>query len=201
VESLLIDQAGVLGVSLTPEQASKLLAYELLLRDRAVPFGMVSRGDSETIRTRHVLDCLRAVGVVRTSDAFAFDLGSGAGLPGVVVAVACPNLRVELVEARNRRAAFLELVVSNLQLSNVRVKACRIEDLKELADICFARAVAPPARVWQLCKHLINRGGRLVYFAGRAYRGNDSSFPGGASRLVKTPALESSGPLVIISRQ
>lgn len=197
----LIDRAAGLGVALTDPQAAKLVAFEDLLRSRAVALGMVGRGDAGSIRERHVLDCLRAVSMVRETDGSAYDLGSGAGLPGVAVAIACPLLRVALVEVRRRRAAFLELAIESLALGNASVQACRIEDLSEPVDVCFARALAPLAAAWSLCQRVIRPEGRLVYFAGRGFSPAEATLPGTVSRLVAAPALESSGPLVIIARQ
>ncbi len=199
--TFLIDQAAGLGVALTEPQAGQLVAFEDLLRTRAVNLGVVGRGDAGSIRERHVLDCLRAVPMVRESDASAYDLGSGAGLPGMVVAVTCPAVRVALVEVRRRRVAFLELAIESLGLGNASVRACRIEDLSEPVDVCFARALAPLAAAWSLCQRVIRPEGRLVYFAGRGFLAPETALPGTVSRLVAAPALESSGPLVIIARQ
>src|SRR3990172_7871353 len=123
-----------------------------------------SRGeDPDRLRRRHVLDCLRAASVVSSQDLDAYDLGSGAGLPGVVVAIARPDLRITLVEARRRRAAFLELAAQQLHLENVTVAAARLETLIEPVDLCFARALAPLPRAWTLAEPLLRPGGRLVY--------------------------------------
>jgi hypothetical protein len=108
-------QAGDLGVFLGPPQLSQLRRFEKLLADRAVPLGAISRSDAARIRERHTLDSLRAVPVVEGVDEAA-DLGSGAGLPGVVVAIALPRVRMLLIERRPQRAAFLELAVEDLGL-------------------------------------------------------------------------------------
>src|SRR5215204_6400067 len=83
-------QAGRLGVALDTSQASRLIAFEQLLFDRAIPLGVVSRSDTTRVRERHILDSLRAAPVVQGDD-LAADLGSGAGLPGVAVAIALPG--------------------------------------------------------------------------------------------------------------
>jgi 16S rRNA (guanine527-N7)-methyltransferase len=106
----LTSAAAAIGVELTPDQTARLGSYEQLLADRAVAQGMIGDADLPRLRERHVLDCLRAAAVVVDSDRSAVDLGSGAGLPGIVVAIACPALAVTLAESRRGRAAFLELV-------------------------------------------------------------------------------------------
>jgi 16S rRNA (guanine527-N7)-methyltransferase len=192
-------QAGSLGVALDPSQASRLIRFEQLLLDRAIPLGMVSRSDTTGIRKRHILDSLRAAPIVQGDD-LAADLGSGAGLPGVVVAIALPRIRMLLVERRPRRAAILELVVEELSLSNATVFAGRVVELPERVDVALARAFAPPEEAWAQARQVLRPGGRLVYFAGAATA--IPAAPEGSAMLeVQTPVLESSGALVIMTRQ
>jgi len=200
--STLVDSASGLGIDLDGDQAEALLSFELLLLDRAIPLGLVARRDRTTVRERHILDSLRAVLALETMDTDALDLGSGAGLPGIVVAIARPSLRVGLVEARLRRAAFLELAVERLGLPNVSVLARPAGRLEGVADVCFARALAALPEAWELARHLLRPGGRLVYFGGQGFREPDQ-MPQDASslRVLRTPALASSGPLVIMTRQ
>lgn len=185
--------------SLTSERAGLLAEFEALLLDRAVPRGLVSRRDADRVRERHILDCLRAAAVVAPDDRSAYDLGSGAGLPGIVVAIACPELRVRLVEARRGRVAFLELAIERLDLPNCEAVGSRLEDVREPVDLCFARALAPIEEVWRLARRLLTPGGRLVYFAGL---GEEDLPPMDAGRIEVVPStvLESAGPLVIMAR-
>src|SRR4029453_14804860 len=88
-------QAGSIGVALDPSQVSRLIRFEQLLAERAIPIGGVSRSGATRIREPHLLDSLRAAPVVEGSD-LAADLGSGAGLPGVVIAITLPRLRILL---------------------------------------------------------------------------------------------------------
>jgi 16S rRNA (guanine527-N7)-methyltransferase len=197
----LVTQARELGSTLTLQAAEALLLYERLLRNPGIDLGMVAPSDGPRIRTRHILDSLRAVGTIRPGDVDAYDLGSGGGLPGVVIAAAAPELKVGLVETRRRRVAFLELAIERLGLPNASAIPSRIEDLSEPVDVCFARALAPIADCWALGFPLLRAGGRLVYFAGdRA----DPGFvvPAGVEiEVLETPVLESAGPLVIMTQQ
>ena len=178
----------------------RLRRFERLLIERAVPRGLVARSDRDRVRERHVLDCLRAVAAVEPSDRTAYDMGSGAGLPGLVVALARPRLHVRLVEPRSARAAFLELAVEALTVPNAEVVAGRIEDQSEPADLCFARAFAPLGRCWDLARSRLRRGGRLVYFAGASSETIGDLPEARAVRVVEDPVLESPGPLVIMTR-
>jgi 16S rRNA (guanine527-N7)-methyltransferase len=197
---ILLWQAAELGVTLDATQAGTLLRYEDLLTSRAVPLGAIARSDATRIRDRHILDCLRAAPLVH-EDEVACDLGSGAGLPGIVVAVAEPWVRVLLVESRAKRAAFLEFAVQELGLSNAEVVVRRAEELRRELDACFARAFAPLPLAWSVAQGILRPGGRLIYFAGAEL--GDPAVPEGAAleAVVRTPVLESAGPLVIMTRQ
>jgi 16S rRNA G527 N7-methylase RsmG len=196
-------QASALGADLDEERIRRLIAFERLLLERAIPLGAVARSDAGRIRERHILDCLRAAPSVRRAG-FVYDLGSGAGLPGIVVAIALPHVRVVLVDRRANRAALAELAVQKLGLPNADVFAGPVEELAEPADACLARAFAPLERSWASAERLLRPGGRLVYFGGLDVVGAGSpTVPHGAvlEAVVRTPVLESAGPLVIMARQ
>src|SRR5207244_13100906 len=96
---------------------------------RVVDLGAVAEADRDTMWERHVLDSLRAAPIFEPLDESAYDLGSGAGLPGIPLAIARPDMHFSLVESRWRRVAWLELVTEELSLSNVQVLARRLEDV------------------------------------------------------------------------
>src|SRR5204863_9983114 len=123
-------------------------AFEALLADRGAGLGLIARSDLPRLRERHIVDCLRAALVVGPQDRSAVDLGSGGGLPGVVVAIACPDLTVTLAERRRNRGAFLELAILELGLGNARAAVGPVEALPSGADLCFARAFADARRSW-----------------------------------------------------
>jgi 16S rRNA (guanine527-N7)-methyltransferase len=199
-DDLLRAQAGDLGVLLDPAQISRLRRFEELLVERAVPLGAISRSDSARIRERHTLDSLRAVMIVDGVDEAA-DLGSGAGLPGVVVAIALPRVRMLLIERRPRRAAFLELAVEELGLPNAAVVAGRVEDVQGDVDVALARAFAPIDEAWARALGILRPGGRLVYFAGAGSVTPDPPAGSTIQSVLRTPVLESAGALVIMTRQ
>ena len=197
-------QAGeALGLELSHDQMDRLDAFELLVRERAIPLGMVASADRDRLRSRHIQDSLRAATVITAADRSAYDLGSGAGFPGVVVAIACPWLAVSLVESRRPRAAFLQLVVDRIGLQNTDVRNERVEALSERVDVCFARAFARVQLAWQAADRLLLPNGRLIYFAGERF--DHSEIPKGVDvRIVTaepTAALARAGPLVIMSQQ
>lgn len=194
--------AARLGIRLSPTQAQQLLRYRGLLLERAVPLGMVAGGDADRIYRRHLLDSLSAAAAFGPLDRLAYDLGSGAGLPGLVLAVALPETRFVLVESRSRRAGFLELVAETLELENVEVAVSRVEDMPDGGDVATARAFAPMEPSWEAARGLLRPGGRLVYFAGGGLRDPErraAELPGVGEVTVKR-VLDSSSALVIMFR-
>ena len=190
--------AAAVGADLNAATIARLERFEAILQEEAVPLGMVSASDAERLRERHVVDSLRAVPHLPPAGTVC-DLGSGAGFPGLVLAIARPDLRFVLVEVRRNRAAFLTRAASDLE--NVRVHARRVETFRERVDVCTARAFGPPGRSWEAAERLLPPEGRLLYWAGASYdRATD--LPDGVSAAhFTTSALARSGPLVIMARQ
>lgn len=170
----------------------------VILGERAVQLGMIARSDRERMWERHVLDSLRGSPLVPTTARVAYDLGSGAGLPGIPIAIARPDLKVVLAESRRPRAAFLELVVEQLDLANVEVHAAPVSDLASGADACLARAFADGYNCWRIASSLLAEDGILLYWAGR---GSTPKPPGAETESFSTPGLANAGPVVIMRRR
>lgn len=163
----------------TPPEAAVLFGsrqelatrYAKLLVTDGVERGLIGPRESDRIWTRHVLNCA-AVAEAFPAEVRIVDVGSGAGLPGLVLAIARPDLRVDLVEPLARRAQFLIEAVTLLDLeSQVRVLRGRAEErtIRESAGSAqwvTARAVAPLDRLVGWCLPLLGTGGRLVAMKG-----------------------------------
>lgn len=201
-----VKQAGIrevlqeLGLTPSDGQVEQLEAYERLLAASGPEVGVVSAADVPRVRERHVLDSARAAAVL-PEVGVAYDLGSGGGLPGIPVAILRPDTEVALVERRSRRAGFLEWAVQELGIMNAQVRAERIESLPHgSADACLARAFAPLEDSWVAARPLLRPGGSLVYFAGLSVH-VPTELPGASGvRTQAVEMLDSSGPLVIITR-
>jgi 16S rRNA (guanine527-N7)-methyltransferase len=120
---------------------------------------------------RHVADALTGEAAVRGEPAGPLvDVGSGGGVPGLVLAVRFPERAVTLVEATGRKAAFLRETAAALGLDNVRVVPLRAEDLaareREGFGVATARALAPPVVAAELCLPLVRLGGLFLLYAG-----------------------------------
>lgn len=182
-------------------EAAALRRYAELLETYAVPRGLIARGDTAHLGERHIADSLRAVPLLEPGDGRAVDLGSGAGLPGIPIAIALPELRVVLAESRRTRIAFLELVVDQLALDNVTVHGARAEALHGGFDIAFARGFADARRTWATAAPLLAGLGRLLYWAGASFDPAVDAPPDLHVDLARAAALESRGPIVIMARQ
>jgi 16S rRNA (guanine527-N7)-methyltransferase len=189
-------------------QQARLSEFEGLLREWSPRLGLVAEGDLDSIHDRHILDSLRGAGLVGADDREANDLGSGAGLPGLVLAIACPWATFTLAEARSKRAAFLELAIETLGVDNARVHPGRVQDLRpRTSDLCLARAFAPAEGSWKAAEPLLTAGGRLLYWAGASFK-LEALPPDVEATILDEPdspaqklTLERFGPLVIMCRQ
>ncbi len=144
-------------------------AFTALLADTGVSHGLVGPREVPRLWERHVLNCA----VIQ--DAFpvgatVVDVGSGAGLPGIALAIARPDLEIQLVEPMLRRTAWLESVVDELDLGSVLVRRGRAEDLagEVSAPWVTARAVARLDKLARWCVPLLTPGGVLVAMKGRS---------------------------------
>lgn len=151
-----------------PDQG-KLSAYADLVRAWSPKLDLVSPGDLDRFEERHIADSLRALDLITTApEGICADVGSGAGLPGIPLAIASGR-RWRLFEPRARRAAFLEEVVRELGLDCEVSRATAHEALTEgLRDhaVATARALAPPMEAFGLISPLVAPGGIAVVFHG-----------------------------------
>ncbi|MGZ4113588.1 MAG: 16S rRNA (guanine(527)-N(7))-methyltransferase RsmG [Actinomycetota bacterium] len=192
--------AAVLGQKPSEAQVDQLLAFEQLLVTRATPLGFVSASDGGQIFERHLLDSARAAPFLAPGT--VADLGSGAGLPGIVLAILRPDALVHLVEPQRRRLAFLELALETLQLGNAVPRGVRVEQLEDRYPTAVARAFADAETSWRLAEPRLAPEGRLIYFGGRTFDPAGLDDLGASVRTVPPPALlASAGPLVIMGRQ
>jgi 16S rRNA (guanine527-N7)-methyltransferase len=135
-----------LGLALDDGQVDKLLQYvDLILKWNKV-YNLTSVRDPAQMLTHHLLDSLAVVPpLLRQTQGRAvrlLDVGSGAGLPGVAIAICCPQIRVDCVDTVAKKAAFVQQVAVSLQLPGLRGLHARVENLGEAYDIVASRAFA-----------------------------------------------------------
>lgn len=151
------------------ERLPAAVRYAEHLATTGVERGLIGPRETERLWDRHILNCAVVKEVV-PEEARVVDLGSGAGLPGIPLALARPDLHVVLVEPLARRVDWLTEVIEDLDLP-IQVQRGRAEETEvrrrwEGADVVTARAVAPLARLAGWALPLLRRGGRLVAVKG-----------------------------------
>lgn len=141
--------------------------YADLLASEGIVRGLIGPREVPRLWDRHLLNCAVVADVI-DEGATVCDIGSGAGLPGVVLAIRRPDLQVTLVEPLLRRTTFLEEAVAELELANVRVVRARAEDLhgKETFDVVTSRAVAPLDKLSRWSLPLTRSGGLFLSMKG-----------------------------------
>lgn len=142
----------VLGLDLSVAQQQNLMAYLDLIQKWNKVYNLTALRDPKEMLTHHLLDSLSAVAPLQRhlKDVLSFDeqgcalldVGSGGGLPGVVVAICCPKVRVTCVDAVSKKAAFVQQVAASLKLSNLKGVHARVESLSGPFDVVCSRAFA-----------------------------------------------------------
>lgn len=142
--------------------------YADLLSGPGVERGLIGPGEASRIWERHLVNCAVVAKLVPATAVKIADLGSGAGLPGIVLALMLPATEVVLVEPMERRTVFLADCVRTLNLGNVEIRRSRAEDLagQVAADVVTARAVAPLERLAGLAAGLARPGGLILAIKG-----------------------------------
>lgn len=157
-----------------PESAAATFGSQLPLMERyadllagpGVEHGLIGPREVPRLWDRHLTNC--GVVLPRVPEgARVGDVGSGAGLPGLVWAIGRPDVEMTLIEPLLRRTRFLEDVVAQLALGNVRVLRGRAEEVEETFDVVTARAVAPLEKLAKWCMPLVRPGGSLLALKGR----------------------------------
>jgi 16S rRNA (guanine527-N7)-methyltransferase len=142
------------------------VAFAGILATRGVEQGLIGPREVPRLWDRHLLNCAVVAELV-DGRCELVDIGSGAGLPGMVLAMVLPEVMITLLEPMERRCRFLGECVAELGLANVRVLRGRAEDAAVRADVATARAVAPLPRLAELAVRVIRPGGMVLAIKGR----------------------------------
>ncbi|MBM9463859.1 16S rRNA (guanine(527)-N(7))-methyltransferase RsmG [Aeromicrobium sp. YIM 150415] len=140
-------------------------AYAQFLETAGVERGMIGPREAPRLWDRHLLNCVVVTPRIPDGSRVA-DVGSGAGLPGLVWAIARPDIEMTLIEPLLRRTRFLDEAVERLGLSNVVIDRRRAEDVDLRFDVVTARAVAALGKLGRWCLPLVAPGGALLAMKG-----------------------------------
>jgi 16S rRNA (guanine527-N7)-methyltransferase len=141
--------------------------YAGILATRGVEQGLLGPREVPRLWDRHLLNCAVVAELIEPRRNTLTDLGSGAGLPGLVLAMVLPDTAVTLLEPMERRCRFLSECVTELGLANVSVLRGRAEDVTLRTEVVTARAVAPLPRLAELAMGVVRPGGMILAIKGR----------------------------------
>jgi len=146
------------------ENKGKADRYATILQTWGIERGLVGPKEGDRIWDRHIANCLPVTTLI-PQGVKVVDIGSGAGLPGIVIALARPDLEVTLIEPLQRRVDFLNEVITELDLP-MTVMRGKSESIKKSFEVVTARAVAPLPKLLTISWHLVKAGGALLAMKG-----------------------------------
>ena len=147
-----------------PTKEAEIRRYAEFLATAGIERGLIGPREGEKIWERHIFNSLPVTSLI-PEGASVIDIGSGAGLPGIPLALARPDLTITLIEPLQRRVDFLHEAVAELGITVLRGRA---QDFKIKADFVTARAVAPLEKLKSMSWHLIKKGGSLLAIKGES---------------------------------
>jgi 16S rRNA (guanine527-N7)-methyltransferase len=175
MEQLQRDIQALLGFKLTPKQVSSVETFERELLDWNARFNLTAIRNPEAIRTKHFLDSLSCLMVMRDRPLNRLiDVGTGAGFPGILIKIAMPSIQLTLVESVGKKAEFCYHIIQILGLDKVEVIPARVENVgqsprhREQYDWAVARAVANLATLAEYLLPLVHIGGAMLAQKGEA---------------------------------
>jgi 16S rRNA (guanine527-N7)-methyltransferase len=197
------DGARELGIDLSEAIAGALAQHYALLTKWAAKMNLTAIKDPVEAANLHALDSLLFAELIDPEDrSKTIDVGSGAGFPGIPLALARPNLHMILLEPIRKRASFLRVALTELKLDQVQVVEGRLEEIDDPrlwpADLIVSRATIPPVELARLAAKKLVPGGRLILTSGAGapdpselaserlahVRRIERRLPGGALRLL-----------------
>ncbi len=174
-----------------PGQEEAIRAYAEFLTTAGIERGLIGPREGERIWDRHIFNCLPITQLL-PQGASLFDIGSGAGLPGIVIALARPDLKVTLIEPLERRVEFLNEAVAAIATKGVEIAVIRgrAQDVKKSADFVTARAVAPMEKLKTISWHMVKPEGSLLAMKGESAATEMVGIKGAELHEIKLEGIE-----------
>jgi 16S rRNA (guanine527-N7)-methyltransferase len=205
LEKLLAEGIAGLALELSAAQQKQLMDYLALMAKWNAVYNLTSLRDPMQMVTHHLLDSLAAV------PAFAgarnvLDVGAGGGLPGVVLAIARPDMKVSMIDTVHKKTAFLTQVKAELNLANVTVYTAKVQELEvsDKFDVITSRAFADLSDFVNWSGHLLAEGGRFIALKGTAPKDEQERVPAewkvAGLQALQVPRLGAERHLVFVER-
>ncbi|MRV70791.1 16S rRNA (guanine(527)-N(7))-methyltransferase RsmG [Duganella sp. FT92W] len=197
--------ANELKLELSPAQHEQLLDYLALLNKWNSVYNLTSVRDPMQMMTLHLLDSLAAVPAFAGA-ANVLDVGAGGGLPGIVLAIARPDMKVSMIDTVHKKTAFLTQVKAQLGLANVTVYTMKVQELAvaQLFDVITSRAFADLSDFVNWSGHLLEEGGRFIALKGTAPADERERLPAPWQvtdlQPLRVPGLDAERHLVFIKK-
>ena len=194
-----------LAINLPDAAIVKLLAYVDLLVKWNATYNLTAIRNGDEMVTQHLLDSLSLLPYLGDVKSLA-DIGSGAGLPGIPLAIARPELQVTLIDSVQKKSAFQQQARIDLALSNVSIYSGRIEDFRQLAafDAVTARAFSDLSSLAAAGAPLLREGGRIYAMKGVLPQEEIAALPAewrlASAPRLQVPGLEAERHLLILER-
>lgn len=206
LKQLLAEGIEGLPIELDQHQQSQLLDYLFLLNKWNAVYNLTAIRDPEKMISQHLLDSLTLVPELNNAHKL-LDVGSGGGLPGIVLAIACPHVQVSMVDKVQKKGAFLNQVKAELGLKNVSVYTGAVEALgsDNQFDVITSRAFSDLNTFISLAGHLLEKNGCFIAMKGAIPHEEMQALPGGykvsSIKPISVPGLNAQRHLVFMSRE
>ena len=166
-EQEFIDAIKQLGLTPTTQQLQQLEKFYQLLIDWNKKINLTRITDKEDVYLKHFYDSLTIIKEIDLSKVNTLcDVGTGAGFPGIVLKIFYPNLKITLIDSLLKRVNYLNEIIKELKLKDIKAIHTRGEDYHETFDIVTARAVANIEKLLKYTMHLVNKNGKLIAMKG-----------------------------------
>lgn len=178
LSAVLEEGIAAMRLDVSPTQQDKLMNYLALMFKWNAVYNLTSLRDPMQMVTHHLLDSLAAVPAFAAAKN-VLDVGSGGGLPGIVLAIVRPDLKVSMIDTVHKKTAFLTQVKAELGLVNVTVYTARVEQLQvsDKFDVITSRAFADLSDFVNWSSHLLADGGRYIALKGVAPKDEQERLP------------------------
>lgn len=203
---VLLDGSREIGIDVDDYQIRQLLNYLTLLSRWNTVYNLTAIRSLEAMVTHHLLDSLVVVPLLKDISQL-LDVGSGAGLPGVVLAILYPDISVSLIDAVQKKTAFISQVKAELRLKNVTVYTGRVEKLRtpEKFDAIISRAFSDLSQFVELSEHLLAEDGKFYAMKGTLPEDEMALLPAGlkvkAAVPLIVPFLEAERHLLVMEKE